>query len=314
MIKNEFTFLSSDKKTNIHAMTCVPKDNKYTKILQILHGMREHIERYMEFMEYLTSQGYMVVCHDYLGHGNSYVNKDDRGYFGEPDPLYLLIQDIHHLRTITQEKNPNIPYFMLGHSFGSFLLRSYITKYGENLAGAIVMGTGFHNPCIVRMGILALRCFACLKGWRHKSPYVKKFTEGKEMEKYDLTGKDPTNGWWSRDPEHVKRIINDPKSDFIFSLNGYLAVFQSILTCCDANNVAKMKKELPILLVSGKCDIIGGYGKTVQQCYELLKSVGSVDVTLKFFEDDRHEILHELDKEQVFEYIKNWMETKTKIV
>ena len=162
MIKEEFTFLSSDKITNIHVISCSPKDSKGTKILQIIHGKNEYIEKYIPFMDYLASN-------DLLGHGDSVSNSDNKGYFGEPDPLSLLIQDIHILRIITQEKNGNIPYFMLGHSMGSFFLRQYITKYGENLSGIILMGTTYFPSCATSIALKIISLFACFKGWHHKS-------------------------------------------------------------------------------------------------------------------------------------------------
>jgi alpha-beta hydrolase superfamily lysophospholipase len=110
MIKEDITFLSSDKKNNIHAICCTPKDGNFTKILQIIHGMTEYIEKYLPFIEYLTDKGYIVVGHDQLGHGNSFTNSDDKGYFGEPDPNMLLINDIHTLRLMIQEKYKNLPY------------------------------------------------------------------------------------------------------------------------------------------------------------------------------------------------------------
>ena len=130
MKKEDISFLSSDKKNNIHAICCSPSNGQFSKILQIVHGMTEYIEKYLPFMEYLTSKGFIVVGHDQLGHGNSFTKSEDQGYFGEPEPDYFLIQDIHILRLKTQEKYPNIPYFMIGHSMGSYLLREYVTKDG----------------------------------------------------------------------------------------------------------------------------------------------------------------------------------------
>ena len=139
MKKEDFSFLSSDKKTQIHAIKVYPKDKKITRILQIIHGMTEYIEKYLDFMEYLSSYGFLVVGHDQLGHGASYTKSEDQGYFGEPDPNLNLIEDIHKLKKITEEKYPNLPYFILGHSMGSFLLRQYITIYTDNLAGVLLI-------------------------------------------------------------------------------------------------------------------------------------------------------------------------------
>lgn len=311
MIKEEFTFLSSNKKNNIHAISCSPKDNQCTKVLQIIHGMTEYIEKYLPFFEYLTNKGFTVIGHDQLGHGNSFTKSEDRGYFGEPDPNYFLIQDIHKLRLIMQSKYSNIPYFMLGHSMGSYLLRQYITEYSDNLSGVILMGTGYISPCIVSISLNFLKIFACFKGWHHKSIFLKKMMQGGDaMKKFDHTGKDLNNSWLSRDPKMVEKLLTDKKSNFLFTLNGLYGLFQSIKYSCDPSNLIKIKKDLPILFVSGQCDPVGDFGRGVEKCFNLMKSLGSIDVTLKIFENDRHELLNEIDRNDVYEFIRIWLEKK----
>ena len=305
MIKEEITFLSSDKKNNIHAISCIPKNGQYTKILQIIHGMTEYIEKYLPFIEYLTSFGFIVVGHDQLGHGNSFTNSDDKGYFGEPDPSNLLIQDIHILRKMTQDKYKNIPYFILGHSMGSFLLREYITYYSENLAGVILMSTGYTSPCICSFILKFLKIFACFKGWHHKSEFLKKRMSINSPKEEDFN-----NSWLSRDPEAVKILLSDKKSNFLFTLNGLYGLFDTIKKSCDPTYLVKIKKDLPILFISGSCDPVGDNGKGVEKIYKLVKSLGSIDVTIKLFENDRHELLKEIDKKDVYEYIKVWIEKK----
>ena len=176
MIKNDITFLSSNKKTNIHAIICYPKDKQYTRVFQIIHGMCEYIERYLPFIEYLTTKGFVVVGHDHLGHGQSIKSKDDLGYFGEPDPASLLIQDIHTMREIAQKKYPNLPYFICGHSMGSYLLRQYICDYSNGLAGIIILGTGYMSPCETLLSLGFLNFMTCLKGMRHRSKLSKKIS------------------------------------------------------------------------------------------------------------------------------------------
>ena len=305
MIKEEITFLSSNKKNNIHAISCIPKNGQYTKILQIIHGMTEYIEKYLPFIEYLTSFGFIVVGHDQLGHGNSFTNSDDKGYFGEPDPSNLLIQDIHILRKMTQDKYKNIPYFILRHSMGSFLLREYITYYSENLAGVILMSTGYTSPCMCSFILKFLKIFACFKGWHHKSEFLKKRMSINSPKEEDFK-----NSWLSRDPEAVKILLSDKKSNFLFTLNGLYGLFDTIKKSCDPTYLVKIKKDLPILFISGSCDPVGDNGKGVEKIYKLVKSLGSIDVTLKFFENDRHELLKEIDKKDVYEYIKVWIEKK----
>ena len=312
MIKEEFTFLSSNKKTNIHAITCLPENGKFTRIFQMIHGMYEYIERYLPFFEYLTTQGFIVVGNDLLGHGQSINSKEDLGYFGEPNPDNLLIQDIHTLRVKTQEKYPNIPYFICGHSLGSYLARKYIIMYSEGLAGAILLGTGYLSPCSSFCAITLCRIMTCFKGSHHRSRFIKKLSlETGYYKKYDMNRKDLNNSWISRDPEIVKKYNEDKKVDFEFTLNGFMGLAKAIHYCCNPTNMAKIKKDLPILFVSGESDPVGDNGKGVKMSYEMMKNVGSLDVTLKLYKDDRHEVLNELNRVEVYEYILNWLQIKT---
>lgn len=153
MTKEEkFTFLSADGKTTIHAVKWIPEDGKYEAILQITHGMIEFVERYRPFAEFLTENGFMVVGHDHLGHGDSVASKDDWGYFAE-NPSDTVIADMHALRTMIQKENPGVPYFMMGHSMGSYMLRKYLTIHNDDLRGAIIMGTGCVPDNTTKLGI-----------------------------------------------------------------------------------------------------------------------------------------------------------------
>ena len=313
MKKEDFSFLSSDKKTQIHAIKVYPKDKKITRILQIIHGMTEYIEKYLDFMEYLSSYGFLVVGHDQLGHGASYTKSEDQGYFGEPDPNLNLIEDIHKLKKITEEKYPNLPYFILGHSMGSFLLRQYITIYTDNLAGVLLLGTGFVSPCATSLALRLISVWACFKGWKHKSNFIRSIISGSEIKKWDTTGKDLNRSWLTRDPEMAKKLIFDKKSHFVFTLNGYYGLLQCINYVCNNSNIVKVKSNLPILFLSGKCDLVGNYGKGVIKSAEIMRSMGSIDVTLKLIDNDRHELLNEIDRKDIYIYILNWIEQKSKI-
>ena len=312
MIKNDITFLSSNKKTNIHAIICQPKNGQFTRIIQIIHGMCEYIERYLPFIEYLATKGFILVGHDHLGHGQSIKSPDDLGYFGEPNPSDLLIQDIHSLRKIIVKKYPNLPYFMCGHSMGSYLLRQYICTYSKGLAGIIILGTGYMSPCESLLALGFINVLSCFKGIKHKSNLTKKISfELGPYSKYDHQKKDLNNSWISRDPEIVKKYYEDKNCQFDFTLNGYYGLVQSIRYSCDPSNVAKIKKDIPILFVSGDCDPVGNNGEGVRKSYEIMKLIGSVDVSMKLFMGCRHEVLNELNKDEVYEYILNWINEKT---
>ena len=167
--KKEFNFPSSDGQTEIHSVVWLPESGKPRAVLQIAHGMMEFIERYEEFAEFMTKHGFLVAGHDHLGHGKSLCDREDLGYIAEKNGSGCLTADMHRLRIIAQKHNPDLPYFMLGHSMGSYLLRQYLTVHGEGLAGALILGTGSVPDGIVLFGMALAEALAKARGWRHRS-------------------------------------------------------------------------------------------------------------------------------------------------
>ena len=167
-MKKEFTYPSRDGVTQIHGIMWMP-EGEVKAVLQICHGMVEYIDRYDEFARFLAEQGYCVVGHDHLGHGKSIQSEEYYGYFHETKGNQYVIGDIHRLRQMAMKKYPEVPYFMLGHSMGSYLLRQYLTMYGNGLAGAIIMGTGYMGPVILGAGKCVCRVIAAVKGWKYHS-------------------------------------------------------------------------------------------------------------------------------------------------
>ncbi|MGN0350644.1 MAG: alpha/beta fold hydrolase [Roseburia sp.] len=304
--EQQMSFLSRNGKTMIHAVKWLPENGDYQAILQITHGMIEYIERYRSFAEYLTEHGFMVVGHDHLEHGAS-INKEEAwGYFGE-HPSDILTEDMHQLRTIIQIENPGIPYFMLGFSMGSYMLRKYICIHNENLAGAIIMGTGCMPDGSMRMGMLLCKVMAAFRGWDYRSKFMQSLSYDKPYKKYDLYGKDYTNSWLTKDVEIVKNYYADPRCTFMFTLNAYYGLMEAVYYDNQRNNIEKVPKDLPIILMSGDQDPVGNLGKGVRKVYDKFKDAGIKDLTCKLYENDRHEILNELDRKQVFLDVYAWI-------
>lgn len=313
MIKEEIRYLSSDSKTNIHSIICYPKSKQYNYIIQIIHGKREYIERYLPFMEYLTTKGFIAVGNDHLGHGQSVNTIEDLGYMGEPNPDSLLLNDIHSLRLMMQKKYPNLPYFMCGHSMGSYLLREYLSKNsGEGLYGAIIMGSGYENRLKVSLGLKLCKLIAFFKGSRYYSKFFDNLTDGKQYKKFDMTKTDIYNSWLTSDPEKAKEYNEDNKRNFNFSLNAFMGMLQAVLFSCTPSNITKINKNLPVLFISGGDDPVGNFGEGVRKAANVFIESGIKDVTVKIYEKDRHEILSEVNRKEVFEDIENWMEDKIK--
>lgn len=310
MKEEKFTFLSADGKTQIHAVKWMPDDGKYEAILQITHGMIEYIDRYRAFAEFLCTNQFMVTGHDHLGHGDSVNSKEDWGYFAEENPSDILIEDMHTLRTMIQKENEGVPYFMLGHSMGSYMLRKYLTIHNDNLRGAVIMGTGCVPDGTTKLGLKVCEFLAKRYGWRHRSRLVEKLSFGTPYRKYDMTGKNPQNSWLTKDTEIVTKYYNEPRCCFKFTLNGYLGLMEAVLYDNQMDNVQKVPKKLPLFLVSGKDDPVGDCGVGVKKVYDMYKEAGLLDITYCLYENDRHEILNETDRDKVYADILSWMRVR----
>ena len=310
MITSNFTFLSNDGKTAVHAVKWTPDSGEYKAILQITHGMVEFIERYIPFAEFLCEKGYMVVGHDHIGHGQSVANQEDWGYFCEGNPSDILVEDMHKLRSLIQEDNPDMPYFMLGHSMGSFMLRKYLTVYNDNLRGAIIMGTGFIPGNITSLALKLTAVIEKLRGSKHRSKLIQSLAFGADYKAFDMTGEKPENSWLTKDVEIVKAYYNEPRCTYMFTVNGYKGLFEAVNYTCNSETAVKMPKKLPLFIVSGEQDPVGGLGKGVKETYDMYKDTGMLDITYKLYENDRHEILNETDKQIVFEDLLAWMNVR----
>ncbi len=308
-MRKEFYYLSQDGVTRIHAAAWIP-DGRIRAVLQICHGMVEYIERYGEFAEYLASKGYCVAGNDHLGHGKSVRDEEQFGYFAEKDGNRCVIEDIHWLRKQLEKAYPDVPLFMLGHSMGSFLLRQYLVQYGEGLAGAVIMGTGHHGNVELAAGQALCRLIAGVKGWHHRSRLVNQLGMGSYNRHFRPGESDSDKDWITSDTQRRRAYENDPLCSFIFTVNGYYWMFEGMKTLTKKKRIEKIPKDIPLLLVSGGEDPVGGFGKGVGKVYRRYLACGLRNVTMKLYPGDRHEILNERDRRQVYEDIYAWMETQ----
>lgn len=301
-MKKEFYYPSRDGVTQIHAVEWIPED-EVTAVLQICHGMAEYIERYHEFAEFLTEHGIYVVGHDHLGHGKSVVSQEKLGFFHETEGNNYVIADIHQLRTRTEKKYPGVPYFIMGHSMGSFLVRQYLGLYSSGLSGAVIMGTGNQPSIMVYTGKLVCRVIAKVKGWDYRSQFVHNLADGAYEKKLGTA-------WLSCNEENVRKYENDPLCGFLFTVNAYYHMFSGIAKMNRQEAEGKAVKTLPLFFVAGKEDPVGAYGRGVERVYKKYKEHGYRDVKMKLYPGDRHEILNEEDRKLVFQDILTWLENR----
>ena len=262
--------------------------NEYKGVVQLVHGMQEHIDRYSDFANFLAENGYIVVGHSHLGHGDSVTTKEEYGYFAEKDGWWRLVEDVHLLQNKVQKKYPDMNYIIMGHSMGSLVVRSYLTKYKDNISKAIISGTSGQKYGLIA-GQVLINIIKLAKGDHYRSQLVEKLITGSFNDNFkpNRTNAD----WLSRDEKQVNKYLADEKCGINFTLQAYQDLLKGTRYLSKQRNVNKTL-NVPMLLFSGTKDPVGANGKGVIRVYRMLKKAGLEFVTLKLFEDGRHEMLN----------------------
>ena len=303
MKKEEFYFDSRDNESKIHAVKWIP-DNDPVCVVQIIHGMAEYIERYEDFVYYLVERDILVVGEDHLGHGKS-VGNNPKGYFCRRDAATVVVRDVHRLKKMIQEMYKGLPYFIFGHSMGSMIARNYICKYGSGIDGVIISATAMPKKSLMILsGILAnvLRTF---QGPKHVSRLLNQIAFGSYCKR--IANHVSVNDWLSNDTQQVKKYDEDPLCGFIFTINGFSVIKDLTIRLFNKSNLEKVPKELPVLFMYGTEDPVGDYGKAVESVYQSFLKMGITDVSIKSYENDRHELLNETDRDVVKSDVYQWI-------
>lgn len=310
MVKHR-TYPSSNGRCTIHAILWIPDVQQYPQpkaVLQIAHGMIDHIERFDALAQYMALRGILVVGNDHLGHGASVASQDDWVFFTETekgrDAGSYVVNDMHRLTRIIKKKYPLIPYFLLGHSMGSFMARRYLMQYGQELTGALILGTGNQPKLLVEAGLLAARLTGLLKGERYRSKMMNFLLFGSYNKRIALP-RTPSD-WLTTDEAIVDSYCSDPKCSYLFTVNGYKGLLNTIRYVSKRKNIVRIPQALPVLIASGTQDPVGGYGQDVKRLYEQYSQV-LWDVELRLYEGCRHELHSEKKRAQIFGELYEWM-------
>ena len=308
--KKTFTFKSSSKLAEIFVASYFPQDGTdVIGVVQIAHGMAEHHERYEEFISFLNYNGYIVYINDHLGHGKSVSDDSELGYFGKKNGYLYLVEDMKIITDIIKNEHPGLPVILFGHSMGSMLARLYSEKYGKELSAVVYCGTCGANPAAAP-GIAIVGAIAKIKGDHHRSEFINKLAFGAYNKKFapQRTAFD----WLTTDNEIVDKYIADPYCGFLFTTYGYRDLMNLIVVINRNEWYTSVPEELPIYLIAGEDDPVGNYGKGIHEVYNKLVDSKHTDVSIKLFAGDRHEILNEKDKNDVYKAVLAWIETVIK--
>lgn len=300
------SFLSTTGSHRLHV--CLWEPSGIPKgILQISHGMCEYILRYAPFAQWLANQGWVVAGADHLGHGSTALSQEDLGYFQPQDPSRQVVEDLWAVSRWVREQYPHLPLFLLGHSMGSFLARRYAMTYGDSLAGLILMGTGNQPRGLIRAGLVLCSLIGTFRGERYRSSLLYKMTLGSYNRPFAPAR--TSCDWLSKNPENVDRYLQDPLCQFRFTVNGYRTLLETLDYIENPQNIARLPRRLPILLVSGAKDPVGDMGKGVLQVYRSYKAQ-CAPVAYKLYPGLRHEILNEKESSQVYRDLLHWLNSQ----
>ena len=301
IVKKDAYFLSSTGVNKIHCRIWQNDEIEPKAVFQITHGVSEHIERYDEFACFLADNGYVVCGHDHIGHGKSVDSLDDLGFTAEEDGDLRMIDDMHILYSIMHKRYPELPYYLFGHSMGSFCARVYATSFWNELSGLILCGTGeLPSAAVVFEEPIKLLCKKLGAHAQVPAALLDK------AQKLWMPGADTSLDWLSQSKENIENYINDPLCGPGFKMALLRDLISLANSACTSEWASLIPPTLPILLVSGAKDPVGLYGKGVINVCDNLEDAGHTP-TCYLYPGDRHEILNEDDREKIFKDILDWL-------
>ncbi|WP_042142759.1 alpha/beta hydrolase [Paucisalibacillus sp. EB02] len=299
-MKSTFWFKSKDN-VEIYVEKWYEPDKKPKAIVQIAHGMVEHISRYNNFAQNLVDHDIFVFGNDHRGHGKTGEKQGLMGYFADEDGFYKTADDLYLLTTQIKNEYPNTPIFLLGHSMGSFLARLYIQEHSEEVDGVILSGTGFYTKSTITFG----KMLSSKLPPKKKSPLMNKLSFGTFNRK--IKNRKTNFDWLSGDEVVVQDYMSDPYTGFIPTARFFFDLMTGLEAIHNKDSNKTIRHDLPILLTSGDQDPVGNYGKGVWKVVKIFEEAGLSNVTTMLFENGHHELLNELNKEEVYEAINNWI-------
>ena len=296
-------FYDSCGSGKIHVCHWTP-DGAAKAVLQIVHGIAEFVERYDDFANYLTSQGYIVVAEDHMGHGQSIGEDGIRGYFH--GGWFNGVADTYKLMQDTMAEFPSLPYVLFGHSMGSFMARTILAQYPDSgISAAIICGTGWQPRFALPMLIKVVESICKKNGEQNPSEQLQQMIFGGYNKK--IANPRTASDWLTRDEAIVDAYVAHPLCGFTPACGLLRDMMKGIYFVEQPQNLAKMKKSLPVLFIAGTEDPVGPYGKGVEKAAAEFIKAGMSKVSLKLYPDCRHEILNELNKQEVYNDISSWL-------
>lgn len=308
VIIEEFELPSTDGTSTCKGTLWAPAEGDPRALVQISHGMCEHIGCYDRSARDLVRRGYVVYGIDHIGHGRTQPDPELRGVFDPEHGNDHIIEDQHAVRELMAKRYPGLPLVLLGHSMGSFVARCYIARHGEGLAGAIIMGTAWMDGGLVGALRTMTGLIARFKGWSYRSALIDGMGAGGYNKAFEGTGAKTGYEWLSRDEAKAIAYRDDPDCGWMFSVSGYRMLSKLLGECCDPKRIAGVPAKLPILVISGSKDPVGEDGVGPAKAFRAFRDAGVEDCTLEVMAGARHEVLNETNRDEVIGVLCEWIE------
>jgi alpha-beta hydrolase superfamily lysophospholipase len=301
----DFSFQAQDGARIAVYQWLPEEDSPIRAAVQIAHGMAEHAARYERFGRALCDAGFAVYANDHRGHGRTAGPLENVGYFADADGWTRVVGDMHQLTGIIRNNHGSLPLFLFGHSMGSLLARSYITRHGDELSGVILSGTPADPGVMGKIGLVVARVVSFFKGRRTPSLLLNGMSFGKFNQPFKPNRTE--FDWLSRDEAAVDRYVADPYCGGVFSAGFFVDLLTGINRLSDPADMRRIPRDLPMFFLSGERDPCGGMGGGVRKAADAYKQAGIHDVTLRLYPEARHELLNETNRDEVVQDVVSWL-------
>lgn len=285
----------------------LPDKGEVKYLIQIAHGMAEHSARYERFADFFTARGAAVYINDHRGHGRTARTPENTGVWNFKDAWNTVVDDLRQLNDIAGKEHPDKDIILLGHSMGSFLAISYLTKYCKSVEATILTGTAYNSAIKIIPACIIARAQCLFLGASSSAKFLHKQTFGSFNKRFEKEFE-----WLSRREKTIEEYIEDPFCGAVFSSSFYKNLFAGLMYNNKSSNLGKTRKDLPIMIMSGTDDPVGDFGSGPFIISEKYKEIGMKDVQLKMYQDARHEILNEINYKEVYQDIFEWINIKIK--
>lgn len=288
----------------VHVHRWLP-DGDAKAVVQIAHGLAEHGARYAHVAEALTGAGYGVYADDHRGHGRTIQRDEDRGFFAEERGWAKVLDDLHRLTERIHTDHPGAPVLLLGHSMGSLLTQQYLFTFPGSIAGAVLSGSSGPAGVLAEVGSVVARVERLRLGKRGRSNLLHTMSFGAYNKPFEPARTE--YDWLSRAPEQVDRYIADPECGWVATVQLWIDLIGGVRLVSQAAQLSRIPKELPLYVFSGEKDPVGG-AKGVAGLLDLYAAAGLTAVTSRIYDDGRHEMLNEVNRDEVVGDLIAWLD------